>query len=107
MNRTLILNVKKTLTIQPLTLVKIVYCVLNGADGVEKISVVSSSVFCADSGRLGEDELLSLKFPDVLGNGSFAHSYRPSDGAVARITLEGFTILTVHQVGVDSDLPEG
>ena len=85
---------------------KIINCVLNGADGVEKISVVSSSVFCTDSGRLCDDELLSLKFPDVLGNGSFAHSYRPSDGAIAWVALEGFPILAVHQVGIDSDLAE-
>ena len=42
---------------------KIINRVLNGADGVEEISVVSSSVFGADSGRLCDDELLSLKFP--------------------------------------------
>ena len=86
---------------------KIINCVLNRADGVEKISIVSSSVFCADSGRLGDDELLSLKFLDVFGNGFFAHANRLSDGVVARIALEGFPIFTVHQIGVDSDLTEG
>ena len=86
---------------------KIINCVLNGADGVEKISVVRSPVFCADSGRFCEDELLSFKFPDVLGNGVLAHANRTSDGAVARIALESFPILAVHQVGVDSDFTEG
>ena len=93
--------------IQPLTLVKIVYCVLNWADGVEEISVVSSSVFGADSGRFGEDELLSLKIFNVLCNRVSAHAYRPSDGAIAWVALECFTILAVHQVGIDSDLTEG
>ena len=43
---------------QPLTLVKIINCVLNGADGVTQVSIVGSSVFCVDSCRLGDDELL-------------------------------------------------
>ena len=93
--------------IQSLTLVKIINRVLNGADGVEEISIVSAPVFGADSGRFCEDELLSLKFPDVLSNGLFTHANRPPDGAVARITLEGFPIFAVHQVGVDSDFTEG
>ena len=66
---------------------------------VEKISVVSSSVFGADSGRLGDNELLSLKFLDVLGNGFIAHAISLTDG-VAR---EGLSILTEHQVGIDGD----
>ena len=92
--------------IQPLTLVKIINCVLYGADGVEEIPIVSSSVFGADSGRFGEDELLSLKFPDVLGNRVSAHAYRPSDGAIAWVALEDFTILAVHQICINGDLAE-
>ena len=88
-------------------LVKIINCVLYGADGVEKISVMSSSVFCSDSGRLGDDELLSLKFPDVLGNGFLAHANCLTDGVVAWIALDGFPIFAVHQIGVDSVFPEG
>ena len=106
MNRTLISNVKKALMIQSLTLVKIINCVLYGADGVEKISVVSSPVFGADSGWLGNDELLSLEFLDVLGNGLFAHANRPSDGAIAWVALEDFTILAVHQICINGDLAE-
>ena len=86
---------------------KIINRVLYRADGVEKIFIVGATVFGADSGRFGEDELLSLKVFNVLGNGVPAHANRTSDGAVARITLEGFPILAVHQVGIDSDLTEG
>ena len=86
---------------------KIINCVLYRADGVTQIPIVSSPVFCADSGRLGDDQLLSLKFLDVFGNGFFAHANRLSDGVVARIALEGFPIFTVHQIGVDSNFPEG
>ena len=107
MNRTLISNVKKALMIQSLTLVKIINCVLYGADGVTQIPIVGATVFCTDSGRLGDDELLSFKLPDVLGNGVPAHANSPTDGVVARITLEGFPILAVHQVSIDGDLTEG
>ena len=86
---------------------KIINCVLNRADGVTQISIVGATVFCMDSGRFCEDELLSFKLPDVLGNSLFAHANRTSDGAVARIALESFPILAVHQVGVDSDFTEG
>ena len=41
-----------------LTLVKIMDRVLYRADGVTQISVVSATVFCVDSCRLGGDELL-------------------------------------------------
>ena len=93
--------------IQPLTLVKIINRVLYRADGVEEISVVGATVFGADSGRFCDDELLSLKVFNVLGNGVPAHANSPTDGAVAWITLEGFPIFAVHQVGINSDLPEG
>ena len=107
MNRTLISNVKNALMIQSLTLVKIINRVLNGADGVEEISIVSAPVFGADSGRFCEDELLSLKFPDVLGNRVSAHVNSLTYALVAWIALEGFPIFAVHQVGVDSNFPEG
>ena len=86
---------------------KIINCVLNRADGVEEISVVRSSVLGADSGWLSCDELLSFQILDVLRNGVSAHSNSTTDGAVARIALEGFSILAVHQIGIDSDLTEG
>ena len=87
-----------------MTLVKIINCVLYGADGVTQIPIVGSSIFSVDSGRLDGDELLSLKIFNVLGNGVPAHANSPTDGAVAWIALEGFPIFAVHQVGVDSDL---
>ena len=86
---------------------KIINCVLNRADGVTQISIVGATVFCMDSGRFGDDELLSLKVFNVFGDRVSAHANRLSDGVVARIALEGFPIFTVHQIGVDSDFPEG
>ena len=92
---------------QPLTLVKIMDRVLYRTDGVTQISIVSATVFCVDSCRLGDDELLSLKVFDVLGNRVPAHSNCPTNGAVARIALVGLPIFTVHQIGIDGDLTEG
>ena len=92
---------------QPLTLVKIMDRVLYRADGVTQVSVVSPTISGVDSGRLGGDELLSLKVFNVLGNRVPAHANSTTDGAVARIALEGFSILAVHQIGIDSDLTEG
>ena len=92
---------------QPLTLVKIINRVLYRADGVTQIPVVGSSVFGVDSGWFGDDELLSLKVFNVLGNRVSAHANCPTNGAVAWVALECFPIFTVHQIGIDSDLPEG
>ena len=92
---------------QPLTLVKIINRILYRADSVTQISVVNSTISGVDSGRLGGDELLSIKVFNVLGNRVPTHANRLTDGAVARITLVGLPVFTVHQVGIDSDLTEG
>ena len=92
---------------QPLTLVKIMDRVLYRADGVTQIPVVNSTISGVDSGRLGGDELLSLKVFNVLGNRVPAHANCPTNGAVAWIALIGLPVLAVHQVGIDSDLTEG
>ena len=92
---------------KPLTLVKIMDRILYGTDGVTQVSVVSPIISGVDSGRFDGDELLSLKVFNVLGNGVSAHVNRFAYGLVARITLVGLSILTVHQVGVDSNFPEG
>ena len=88
---------------QHLTLVEIMDRILYGTDGVTQVSVVSPIISGVDSGRLNGDELLSLKVFNVLRNCVSAHV----NSLVARITLVGLSILTVHQVGIDSDLPEG
>ena len=88
---------------QPLTLVKIMDRILYRTDGVTQVSVVRATILGVDSGRLNGDELLSLKVFNVLRNCVSAHV----NSLVARITLVGLSILTVHQVGIDSDLPEG
>ena len=92
---------------KPLTLVKIMDRVLYRTDGVTQVSVVGATIFGVDSGRLNGDELLSLKVFNVLRNCVSAHVNSLTYGLVARITLVGLSILTVHQVGIDSDLPEG
>ena len=81
--------------------------VLYRADGVTQISIVSATVFCVDSCRLGDDELLSLKVFNVLGNGVSAHVNSLTDGLVAWVALVGLPIFTVHQIGIDGDLTEG
>ena len=92
---------------QPLTLVKIMDRVLYRTDGVTQVTVVGATIFGVDSGRLGGDELLSLKVFNVLGNRVPAHANCPTNGAVAWIALIGLPVLAVHQVGIDSDFPEG
>ena len=92
---------------QSLTLVKIMDCVLYRTDCVAKVSVVSSTISGVDSGRFCDDELLSLKVFNVLRNRVSAHANSPADSAVARIALEGLSILTEHQVGIHSDFTEG
>ena len=91
---------------QPLTLVKIVDCILFRADGVTQIPVVSATISGANSGRFGGNELLSLKVFNVLGNRVPAHANCPTDGAVAWIALVGLPVLAVHQVGINGDLAE-
>ena len=85
---------------------KILDRVLYRTDGVTQIPVVSATISGMDSGRLGGDELLSLKVFDVLGNRVPAHANCPADGAVAWVALVGLPVLAVHQVGIDSDFSE-
>ena len=92
---------------QPLTLVIIIDRILYRTDGITQISVVSPTISGVDSCRLDGDELLPIKVFNVLRNGVSAHVNSLTYGLVARITLVGLSILTVHQVGIDSDLPEG
>ena len=92
---------------QPLTLVKIMDRVLYRADGVTQIPIVSATISGVDSGWFGDDEVLSLKVFDVLGNRVPAHANCPTDGAVAWVALVGLPVLAVHQVGINGDLPEG
>ena len=93
--------------LQPLTLVIIIDRILYRTDGITQISVVSPTISGVDSCRLCDNESLSLKFPDVLGNGFLAHANCLTDGVVARIALKCFPIFAVHQVGIDGDLTEG
>ena len=85
---------------------KIINCVLYGADGVTQIPIVSATISGVDSGWFGDDELLSIKVFDVLGNRVPAHANCPTDGAVAWVALVGLPVLAVHQVGIDSDFSE-
>ena len=81
--------------------------IFNRTDGVAQISVLDTTISGVDSGWFGGDELLSLKVFNVLRNRVSAHVNRFAYGLVARITLVGLSILAVHQVGIDSDFPEG
>lgn len=77
---------------------------LDGADGVEQISVEQSAVFAAHHSRLGADEPLLLQAADIFGNGVFVHTHHLADGLVAGIALEGLPVLCPQQIAVDSDL---
>ena len=92
---------------QPLTLVKKVDRVLYRVDGVTQVSVVCPTIPGVDSGQLDGDELLSFKVFNVLGDRVSTHVNSLAYGLVARIALVGLSILAVHQVGIDSDFPEG
>ena len=89
--------------LQPLTLVKIMDRILYRTDGVTQVSVVGATIFGVDSGRLNGDELLSLKVINVLRNCVSAHV----NSLVAWVALVGLPVFAVHQIGIDSDLPEG
>ena len=73
---------------KPLTLVKIIDRILYRTDGVTQVTILDTTIFCMDSGRLDGDELLSLKVFNVLGNRVSAHVNSLAYGLVARITLE-------------------
>ena len=81
--------------------------ILYRSDCVTQVSVLDTTIFGVDSGRLNGDELLSLKVFNVLGNRVSAHVNSLTYGLIARIALVGLSILAVHQVGIDSNLPEG
>lgn len=48
---------------------------------------------------LGAEEAFAPEAVNILPDGVVAHSDRSADGGVARITLEGFSVLAVHEVG--------
>ena len=65
---------------------------------------MSSAVTGLDHRRLGADEALVLKPVHVFLDGVVTHTDGTSDGAVARMTLIGLSVLAVHQEGEDGDL---
>lgn len=73
MNRTLISNVKKRVKHLVLMLVKIINCVLYGADGVTQVSVMNSTISGLDPGRLHADKSLNPLFRFRLIFNSVVH----------------------------------
>ena len=65
---------------------------------------MSSAVTCPDHGRLGVDESLVFKPVHVFLDSVVAHANGASDGAVARMTLIGLSVLAVHQKCENGDL---
>ena len=65
---------------------------------------MSPAVTGANHGWLGEDETLALKPVHVLLDGVVAHADGATDGAVARMTLIGLSVLAVHKECEDGDL---
>ena len=77
---------------------------LNGADGVDEISVAHAAVLRGDGAGLGADESLLLQTGHILPHSVFAQPHRPTDGAVAGMTLVGPAVLAAEKVIVDGDL---
>lgn len=54
--------------------------------------------------RLGAEETFAPEAVNILLDGVVAHSGCSADGGVARITLEGFSVLAVHEIGEKRNL---
>ena len=65
---------------------------------------MNSAVTCPDHGRLGKDEALVFKHVHIFFNSVVAHADGATDGAVARMTLIGLSVLAVHKECEDGDL---
>ena len=57
-----------------------------------------------DSCRLRVDELLFNQTSNMFGDRVLTHTNRFANSAIAGMTLEGSSVLAVHQVGVDQNL---
>ena len=65
---------------------------------------MSPAVTGANHSRLGKDEALALKPVHVFLDGVVAHTAGATDGAVARMTLIGLSVLVVYQECENGDL---
>ena len=65
---------------------------------------MSPAVTSANHGWLGEDEALVFEPVHVLFYGVVAHANGATDGAVARMTLIGLSVLAVHKECENGDL---
>ena len=65
---------------------------------------MSPAVTGANHGRLGEDEALVFEPVHVLLDSVVAHADGATDGAVARMTLIGLSVLAVHKECENGDL---
>ena len=77
---------------------------LDGADGVEQISIEQPAVFAPHHRRLGADETFLLQATHILAHGVLTHTQRLADGLVAGVALVGFSVLDAQQIAVDGDL---
>ena len=65
---------------------------------------MSSAVTGSNHGWLGENEALVFEPVHVLLDGVVAHADGATDGAVARMTLIGLSVLAVHKECENGDL---
>ena len=77
---------------------------LDRLDGVDETSVAHAAVLRGDGAGLGADESLLLQTGHILPHSVFAQPHRPTDGAVAGMTLVGPAVLAAEKVIVDGDL---
>ena len=68
---------------------------------------MNSAVASLDLGMLGGDQPLELQTSDVFLHRVVAHTDGLSDGTEARMALEGFPVLAVHQIGIDKNFARG
>ena len=87
-----------SLQLEQQSFVVVVHGILNGTDRVEEIAVVLFTFSRLDSCRLRVDEPLFNQTGDMFGDRVLTHTNRFANSAIAGMTLEGSSVLAVHQV---------
>ena len=68
---------------------------------------MNSAVSSLDLGMLGGNQPLVFKASHIFLHRVVAHTDGLADGTEARMALEGFPVLAVHQIGIDKNLARG
>ena len=74
----------------------VIHRLTDGADVVAQCAVALASVSGDDGGGLRADETPVLRLQHLLPYGGGTHLYRPADGVVTGVGLEGIPVLDVY-----------